>query len=560
MCLASSNAGPNDDEILWEKCYEGSASPYECNQIDCAMINDPDARELCLGSFGELIQVSQDSLALEKRDDIPFMKEQYDFFQIDPQDLYSSQPISINIAPGERFQYQYQINMSDPSAQEYYEIMVFVTANLCAYPHGIVDPNQYLRLYYTFNNTGVFTNNSNEQQYDTAFDHEDFKNGYLQALAYTNAQTNDSFYLDLVLEADEMKDPNGSFTIQLGVSQEDLVFQWDNRTWISMVDSDDTTALFITGNLTTSYSNATEILESSSNYYTIHVFLDDESNYFEYMNRSWCSVVNAKELISQDKIVYSFTSRSGGIKEQIYVTGLEPSTNYIAYVTQDFFHKENGGVVFDRLFFRTQEPDTCQLVFNLTFCEHVAYSVPKSSNLNIDSSFETLGSLYDEYAENIYNNFSKAIQQIACDAEDDQRYSPIVSCDDCALAYKNWLCGVTIPRCTTSNQTQYKFRDLKKSRNEYINQVIDPPSPYFEILPCIDMCHSIVRACSSDFGFACPEGNHSITKSYWFRSDDTLYDTCNYVGSVSENIAGDIPRVEKALIVLNFIVVYLFLF
>lgn len=520
----------NEDEILWEKCYSGAASPFDCNKIDCSNINDPELRALCASTFGEVVNQDLQALDFEKRD-TPFLKATSS--SISPQLLHESVPVSIALSPGERFQYQFQINMSDPSAQQYYEIMVFMSANLCNYPPGLSDPNSYLNLYYTFNDTEIFTNNSDLSHYQELYSKEEFEYGYLQALADTDVKTNDSFFLNLVLEAEETKDANGTFTIELGISQENLLFQWDNKTWVSLVDTDDTSALFMTGNLTTSYSNASDIVESSSNLYTIHIFHDEESNYFTSLNRSWCSIVNADELVPQSNITYSFTQRGGGLKEQIYVRGLEPATSYVAYVTQDFFHKDNGGVVFDRLFFTTEEPDTCQLIFNLTFCENVAYSVPRSANVEIDTSFENLAKLYDTYAESIYENFTKALQQIPCDAEDDQRYSPIVTCDDCATSYKNWLCAVTIPRCTTNEETEYRHRPLNNSRNDYINEKVDPPSPYYEILPCIDMCHAIVRDCPSDFNFGCPEDNVSITKSYWFTSDDTSYDTCNYVGAIA---------------------------
>lgn len=560
LCIASSVGIPNRDEELWDECYNEEISEIECNKIDCSNINDPKQRALCFNTLGGLVEQDLDTaLELPKRDLGSFLKASGQDDDIDPTDLYEWEPISISISPGERLQYRFQINTSDPSAQEYYEILVFMTANLCGYPSGLVDPNQYLTLYYAFNDTGLYT--ASQDALDSQYNEQAFDNGYMEGLAYTGAAGNDSYYLNIMLVAEEMRNSNGSFTVQLGVSQDDLVFQWDNETWITLVDSDDTSALFLTGNLTTNYNNATDILESPSNYYTIHIFYDDEANYFTYLNKSWCTVVSQKSLISSDDIVYSFTQRTGGLKEQIYVKGLEPDTNYIAYVTQNFNNINYGGVVFDRLFFSTQKSDTCQLIFNLTFCENVAYSVPQSDDNATNSHFGSLGAVYDSYAENIYKNFSKALQQIACDAEDDQRYSPVVTCDDCALAYKNWLCSVTIPRCTTTNETQYKYRDVGESRNSYINDEVSPPTPYYEILPCIDMCNAIVRNCPSDFGFSCPQDNETISRSYWWEEDYYSYDTCNFVGiTYSTSNAMRQVVMSKTVLFMSLIIVGAFVF
>ncbi|CCH44873.1 Stretch-activated cation channel MID1 [Wickerhamomyces ciferrii] len=494
--------------------------------IDCSEIKDPEERAECLGKVDDLLDSKFDDWSLLDKRDISQLTG-----SSDPHQVYDWRPVSINIEPGQALQYRFEINTTHPYNQVFYQVLVYITGNLCNHPIGLSNPNDYLTLFYGLNDTGIFENTTSEDLHES-HKSEGFENGYLQATSYTTVKTNGTYYLDMLLVADDVPDFNGSFTVQLGVSQDDLLFQWDNRTWINLVDSDDTTALFITGNLTTKYNNATDILSASSNYYTIHVFHDEQSNYFSNMYRSWCSIVNSVPLVPPENITYSFTQRGGGIKEQIYVRGLQPSTDYIAYVTQDFSNKDDGGVVFDRISFRTKDPDICQLVFNLTFCDNVAYSVPRSSNLEIGSDFANLGRLYDEYAEEAFGNFSKALDQIPCDAENDQRYSPIVTCDDCRTSYKNWLCGVTIPRCTTENQTHYKHRPLGESRMDFINDSIDPPSEYFEVLPCINMCYAMVRDCPADFSFSCPRDNASLVKSYYYKDDDYSYDTCNYVGII----------------------------
>ncbi len=552
LCLSGTVVAiSNHDELIWDIWNNEEGEPFDNNQISCSSIEDLNTRELCYRNSGEVQSKEVGSFSLEKRK-IKTSNVVHD--------IYNEAPISIQLEPGSRINYRYLINMSDPAAQQFYEVMVFITGNLCNFPQGLSDPNSYLSLYTAFNDTGIFTNSSDSPFYSQTYNQKDFQYGYLQSLSDTNVKTNESFYLNIVLEADEIEDINGTFTIQLGLSQDDLIYQWDNRTWINLVDTDDTTALFMTGNLTTAYNNATDILDSSSNYYTVHIFLDEDDNYFSNLNRSWCSIVNGNELVKQTNISYSFTQRGGGLKEQMYVKGLQPSTDYIAYATQDFSSTQHGGVVFNRLQFSTQEPDTCKLVFNLTFCDNVAYSVPRSNNVQLDSNFQELADLYDSNVKDMFGNFSKALQQIPCQAEDDQRYSPIVTCDDCATSYKNWLCAVSIPRCTTNNETEYKYRELNESRNDYINSKVDPPSPYYEILPCLSMCHAIVRDCPTDFGFACPRDNTSIGKSYWFMSDDSTYDTCNYVGALSTSGALPTIGMNRIGLFISFMVVSLVMF
>jgi len=59
----------------------------------------------------------------------------------------------------------------------------------------------------------------------------------------------------------------------------------------------------------------------------------------------------------------------------------------------------------------------------------------------------SLASYYDEYASLLYTNFSLSLQLIPCNTSSTSAYSPSKNCDDCAAAYKSWLCAVTIPRC-----------------------------------------------------------------------------------------------------------------
>lgn len=131
-------------------------------------------------------------------------------------------------------------------------------------------------------------------------------------------------------------------------------------------------------------------------------------------------------------------------------------------------------------------------------------------------------------------------------------FSLTVGCSDCANAYKQWLCSVSIPRCAdfSSNETYLMVRNAGQdfingsslpkdspyrqsvvtnaSRNTLIDTKIKP-GPYKEILPCLDVCHSLVQSCPMSLGFGCPRGPW-LNASYGYR-DPNGDITCSYLGA-----------------------------
>jgi calcium channel MID1 len=161
----------------------------------------------------------------------------------------------------------------------------------------------------------------------------------------------------------------------------------------------------------------------------------------------------------------------------------------------------------------------------------------------------------------MYKNFEYSLQQIACETTNSAQYSLVRTCDDCAAAYKQWLCSVTIPRCTDFSSTLSWLQErnigqaypngtqldpatlasaqnilyLNSSRNPNIDSVVQP-GPYKEVLPCTDLCSSIVQSCPSAMGFGCPQrGGIGYNTSYGDRPDDSAEQdgqiTCNYPGA-----------------------------
>ena len=90
-------------------------------------------------------------------------------------------------------------------------------------------------------------------------------------------------------------------------------------------------------------------------------------------------------------------------KQQFFFSGLNSSASYLGILARD--GSENGfagggGHVFRATSFSTKsDHGNCGIVFNLTFCDQVAYSVP--SNPNFGNSTQ-LAKFYDDFAAEMY--------------------------------------------------------------------------------------------------------------------------------------------------------------
>jgi calcium channel MID1 len=189
----------------------------------------------------------------------------------------------------------------------------------------------------------------------------------------------------------------------------------------------------------------------------------------------------------------------------------------------------------------------------------VAYAVPSNTTFKYNDS--ALAEIYDTQAKSYYSNFTKSLQQVACDTTSEAQYSLARTCKDCERDYKNWLCLTLIPRCEDfsatdswlwprninvpfpngslpfDNNMTSEFQDSHRDRhafNQSRNPLIDKdikPGPYKEMLPCEDICFDIVKSCPAQMQFACP--NMPGRLSAYGKKDnnsDTL--TCNFPGAV----------------------------
>lgn len=117
-------------------------------------------------------------------------------------------------------------------------------------------------------------------------------------------------------------------------------------------------------------------------------------------------------------------------------------------------------------------------------------------------------------------NFTVTLSTFPCGRD---IYSPLMTCADCYRAYRTWLCYVSIPRCTDSTQTlppsgaQVHLPALSAVQASAKPRVaaLDPfPSAYTTVLPCIETCTAVDRACPNFLKFACPSHKFNANESY----------------------------------------------
>ncbi|GMM38979.1 Mid1 protein [Saccharomycopsis crataegensis] len=445
------------------------------------------------------------------------------------------EPISDIIGSNETKYYQFNVNTTSTGLSSFYHILVFLSGNICTLPKDVGLTNQLI-VDYGFD-INLVQNISNATYSSTNFSH-----GYMKGLAKHDipSNPNNTFVtMYIKVSAPATQNLTDIWDYELGISQKDLVYQWDNRTWISLVDSDDTSALLVTGNFSSAPNlNVPSFNSTKNNYYEVYLYpYNSDVDYFRGLTNSWCAIRNGPAILTSDDMELSYTNRSEMLRQQFYIPDLNTSTSYMGFALETDREGNYGGTVFKKIEFSTKDSAACQLIYNLEFCSNVAYSVPAKASYSDSQEKANLKYQYDNNTSDIYQNFSKALNQIACETESDAIFSPLTSCDKCAESYKNWLCSVTIPRCTTDDQPEYVFRNSSSSRTSFVNTEIQPLS-YYEILPCYNSCYALVRNCPADFGFSCPDNVSTISGSTYYWDTGASYLTCNFIGATSDSSWG----------------------
>lgn len=400
----------------------------------------------------------------------------------------------------------------------------------------------------------------------------------------------------------------GPWNYELAVSIDDFYHQ-SNATdsFLFWIDSDTNAALLVTDNLTQADKGSqiyNQWLNLSAPFTMFASQVNDSSTLG--LEQSYCGLRNtAKVQGSQDDLEGTLSHVQMGMtdrglgnkpKEQFYINTLNGSTNYQGWLVIDGNSTDSGagvvgggGKVWAPVNFTTKADDNCALLFNLSFCSEVAYAVP--SNPQTYPNVDNLAALYDEYAAELYKNFNYSLQQIPCNTTSDAQYSLARNCNNCSDAYKQWLCAVTIPRCEDfSNQARWlqprnvgqAFINGSMLSDVYLNNqsipmsdaptlegspafkqtylsslatnssrnsaIIDQkvmPGPYKEVLPCEDLCYSLMQSCPAALGFGCPLPGRGLEVSYGKRYMDGDPLSCSYLGAVYyfNGAGGSAPQV-----------------
>ncbi|EGE09167.1 calcium influx-promoting protein ehs1 [Trichophyton equinum CBS 127.97] len=438
-------------------------------------------------------------------------------------------------------------------------VSVHITANTCLQPELNVTraakdtgPPQ-LELYVSTSKT--FDRPGPQYKKNSAVTHKLFDGGYVAV----NPDTDGDVYI--AVAAPNSTRYSGIYNYEIAASIDAPFHGLDNSSsFLYFVDGDNNAALLQT-NDTTREPPESEIykkwLALDPPPFTLFAHNMNDSAILG-LQHSYCGLQNNAQISKKQKSLdVGMTAR--GIdhkpKQQIYAKGLNSSSVYYGFLAMEgnstaYGNKVvgGGGKVWKAMNFTTKRENNCAIIYNLKFCSEVAYAVPSSPELKVSQ----LSEIYDTQAEQLYQNFSYSLQQVSCNAPATEQYSLATNCSQCAGAYKQWLCAVTIPRCQDFS-SDLPFLRPRNTGQQFLNGTMLPddysgrlnvltnssrnplidikikPGPYKEVLPCQDLCHSLVRSCPASFGFGCPTGQW-LNYSYGQRSANGDI-TCSYLGA-----------------------------
>ncbi|KAE8446133.1 hypothetical protein EG329_012504 [Mollisiaceae sp. DMI_Dod_QoI] len=368
-----------------------------------------------------------------------------------------------------------------------------------------------------------------------------------------------------------------------------------------LADSDASSALLFTDPLITNSSNITLYEEwMNINPYPFQIFASDASSSSVLgLKHSYCGLQTNAQIVTSrtgqttSQIVTGMTDIGLGTlpKQQFYVTGLSAASTYNVALAMNGNSTAagdgvvgGGGQVFQMTSFDTLQSENCAVIFGLSFCDQVAYAVP--ANPQIFPNVSSLAAYYDNATLYSYGIFKKVLAQIPCDTTSSAQYSLARNCSDCDAAYKQWLCAVSMPRCTDYTSTfswlqpraqgqpfpngtfldpdTIKLVDQSAALNGSRNASIDTsviPGPYKEVLPCEDLCYSLVQSCPASMGFNCPQpGDLGFNTSYGLRpiagadvNGRFANHTCNFPGLVYFKSTSSQALPSQILVVASFV-------
>jgi len=378
---------------------------------------------------------------------------------------------------------------------------------------------------------------------------------------------------------------NPPWNYELALSTDEPYHGFSENQFLYLVDTDDSTALLVTGNMTDRSSRsggadetAADLANPSYHPYTMYAENRAITSRFVGLEKSYCAVRQLARIRPASSAVSRTTRGLGNFpKQQFHLRELNRSSEYTGYLARprNKTSSDTSGILWRPVSLQTKSDGNCEIIYDLPFCSEVAYAVPSNPTIfgNLD-----LKNFYDDLAAKWWKNFTYSLQQVQCNASSAAAYSLVRNCDDCSAAYKNWLCAVTIPRCmdrssglsylaerssnklfwnnTSSAWQKHPFMPklaqgemdewtstggwLKNgnqttsrvpSRNTKIDEIVKPGA-YKEVRPCKDLCWTLVQSCPSQLGFTCPR-DFTWGKEMSYGERDGGGDvTCSYLGAV----------------------------
>ncbi|CCG80739.1 Calcium influx-promoting protein ehs1 [Taphrina deformans PYCC 5710] len=411
-------------------------------------------------------------------------------------------------------------------------IDVYITLNICTQPSPAPNlGNGTIKSLWntTTNIPTLFIYGSNDSSITlpnatASTDQRQFQYGFANL---TYPANNRNLYFTIAAPPYDPSWSNNTFSYQIGVSSSRPLHRaWagDQNRFLFLQDSDFSAALLTTGNLSSADIPNYQIWINPSAQSAGRG--DFSASIQNSLRWSWCGITKSSVQVSLNDADRSMTTRGPGghPKEQFYVHGLVPSTFYDSYITLQNNYS-SGGAVWPVQTFKTRDNTTCQVIYNLQFCNEVAYSVPSNATLYNPNA---LAGFYDELAASYYKNFSNSVQIVNCNASADAVYSLISGCEVCKRAYKDWICAVTIPRCADLTNPAPYLVTRNASRNPAIDKAL-VPGLYKEVLPCGDLVQSVTRKCPIILGLRAPNGHDFFKAAYGERSNNATI-TCNAPG------------------------------
>ena len=217
-----------------------------------------------------------------------------------------------------------------------------------------------------------------------------------------------------------------------------------------------------------------------------------------------------------------------GWRTQFLVDGLAPSTNYTFYTLTA---RGSGTVLSNPAYFKTKTTDfACTLVHSLPFCPTVAWTAPFPPLTGTPTTYDSTNfpQTIQQTLTQSLGNFTASLKTFPCGRE---IYSILQSCASCERAYRNWLCSILIPRCGEIDQSRslpldpapaLVARTLGSENTTSTFARLDQTAfstgtavtNYQELLPCLETCHTVDRACPPNMQWTCPRRGLNAEKSY----------------------------------------------